>query len=73
MNEQELSPIERYRANWKPDKKLIAKYKAAYRKAVRDNDYVRMGIYSMALRDAQRPPSNLPIKNLTVTEPQEDK
>lgn len=63
MNE-ELSPIEHYRAQWKPNKKRIAALKAAIRRAECAGLWLRRTVLYELLFSEMRPPRHLPIKNL---------
>jgi len=64
---EEISAIDSYRAQWKPNEAKIAEYKALYEKAKRDGDWVMMPVYFQAWSDANRPPRHLPIKRLDQT------
>lgn len=63
----QLSPIERYRVQWKPNKKRVAAIKAAMRRAVKSRDALRYIALTDVLIAEMTPPSHLPIRNLTVT------
>lgn len=65
---EEMSAIDRYRAQWRPDEAKIAEYKSLYHKALREGNWSHMILYFDALSNAMRPPRNLPIKRLDVVE-----
>lgn len=67
MTEQ-LSAIDRYRAQWKPDQAKIAEYKALYEKAVSEGNWQHVILYFDALSRELRPPRHLPIKRLETTD-----
>lgn len=65
---EEMSAIDRYRAEWKPNYKLIEELRALYRNAELLGDRHAMAQYSTAFWAEMRPPRNLPIKRLDVVE-----
>jgi hypothetical protein len=67
MNEQELSPIEQYRAMWKPNQARIAELNAAFDAAKLAGDAALMRALIDELWYAMRPPRHLPIKTLNET------
>lgn len=64
----ELTPIERYREGWEPDKELIASLETLVAKAEASSNFAAALFYQGLLLDAWTPPLNLPLKNLTVTD-----
>jgi len=65
MSEQ-LSAIERYRAQWKPNETRIADLHARYKFAVDAGAYLAaMAIWDALWRE-MRPPRHLPIKYLDI-------
>lgn len=63
-----MSAIERYRAQWKPDKGTITILEALLKKAEEEDDLAGQMWAHNRLCEARRPPRNLPIKRLDVVE-----
>jgi hypothetical protein len=66
VSEASLSPIDRYWANWMPNKERVAELKVEYRKAERAGDWLAMLRLGALMWAEMTPPRHLPIKNLGV-------